>query len=176
MPNIFVAVLQSRSPDPQVSIGDVGNYSAVFELIPPTNENGYIIPSDRAIGPEEPNIAYQAPDKYSLYSPFVSGAQRLKNGNTLVTEGATGRFLEVTSSGETVWEYWNPYMDDYKLPDGSQAQPMGSFIFAQFRGTHFTTDFPAFSDKELKPISPQPEPFIFKMPPPPPTVEKDSVH
>ena len=83
--------------------------------------------------------------------------------------------MEVTASGETVWEYWNPYMDDYKLPDGTQAQPMGSFLFAQFRGTHFTSDFSAFNNKELVPISPQPDPFVFKMPPPPPPKENDSI-
>ncbi len=29
-----------------------------------------------------------------FYSFFISGAQRLPNGNTLMTEGATGRVLE----------------------------------------------------------------------------------
>jgi len=44
-----------------------------------------------------------------LYSKFVSSAQRLPNGNTLITEGAWGRFLEVTPSHEIVWEYVSPY-------------------------------------------------------------------
>ena len=72
------------------------------------------------------------------------------------------------------WEYWNPYIDNYKLPDGSVPQPIGPFIFAQYRSTHFDKDFPAFKGKDLKPITSQPEPFIFKMPPPPPAM-KDSV-
>jgi hypothetical protein len=42
-------------------------------------------------------------------SPFVSGAQRLPNGSTLITEGANGRIFEVTSDGEIVWEYVSPY-------------------------------------------------------------------
>jgi hypothetical protein len=67
-------------------------------------------------------------------------------------------------------------MHDYKLPDGSHSQPMGSFIFAQFRGTHLAPDFPAFNGKDLKPIAPQPEPFVFKMPPPPPSKENDSIN
>jgi hypothetical protein len=48
-------------------------------------------------------------DPYRFYSPYVSAAQRLPNGNTLITEGADGRIFEVTPEYETVWEYINPY-------------------------------------------------------------------
>ncbi|MDR1603667.1 MAG: aryl-sulfate sulfotransferase [Gracilibacteraceae bacterium] len=44
-----------------------------------------------------------------FYSPFVSSAQRLPNGNTLICEGSEGRFLEVTPDHELVWEFINPY-------------------------------------------------------------------
>lgn len=46
-----------------------------------------------------------------FYSFYISGAQRLPNGNTLITEGSTGRLFEVTASGELVWEYISPYYD-----------------------------------------------------------------
>jgi len=36
-------------------------------------------------------------------------AQRLPNGNTLITESSFGRFFEVTKQGEIVWEYVNPF-------------------------------------------------------------------
>lgn len=42
-----------------------------------------------------------------FFSTNISSAQRLPNGNTLITEGAPGRMFEVTSEGETVWEYMN---------------------------------------------------------------------
>ncbi len=42
-------------------------------------------------------------------SGFISSAQRLPNGNTLITEGADGRIFEVTSEHEIVWEYISPY-------------------------------------------------------------------
>ncbi|OGN95965.1 MAG: hypothetical protein A2Y89_00770 [Chloroflexi bacterium RBG_13_51_18] len=45
-----------------------------------------------------------------LYSALVSSAQRLPNGNTLITEGNSGRIIEVTAGQETVWEYISPYM------------------------------------------------------------------
>jgi hypothetical protein len=43
-----------------------------------------------------------------FFSTNISGAQRLPNGNTLVTEGANGRMFEVTKEGTIVWEYINP--------------------------------------------------------------------
>jgi len=48
-------------------------------------------------------------DKCRFYSDYVSSAQRLPNGNTLITEGSFGRFFEVTPKCETVWEYISPY-------------------------------------------------------------------
>jgi hypothetical protein len=48
-------------------------------------------------------------DANRFYSPFISSAQRLPNGNTLITEGSGGRIIEVTASHDIVWEYISPY-------------------------------------------------------------------
>ncbi|RJP33352.1 MAG: thioredoxin [Actinobacteria bacterium] len=45
---------------------------------------------------------YESPNFFSFY---ISSAQRLPNGNTLIDEGSTGRVFEVTPTGEIVWEY-----------------------------------------------------------------------
>lgn len=50
-------------------------------------------------------------DANRFYSPFISSAQRLPNGNTLITEGSGGRIFEVTAEHEIVWEYISPYWD-----------------------------------------------------------------
>jgi len=55
---------------------------------------------------------YQEEREYEFFSPRISNAQRLPNGNTLVCEGDFGRFFEVTMDGELVWEYVNPYFND----------------------------------------------------------------
>ena len=47
---------------------------------------------------------------WSFFSSFVSSAQRLPNGNTLIDEGMDGRFFQVTPSGDIVWEYVLPYV------------------------------------------------------------------
>jgi hypothetical protein len=44
----------------------------------------------------------------NFFSTNISGAQRLANGNTLITEGAPGRVFEVTAARDIVWEFMNP--------------------------------------------------------------------
>jgi hypothetical protein len=39
------------------------------------------------------------------YSPLVSSAQRLPNGNTFITSGLLGRLIEVTPDHQIVWEF-----------------------------------------------------------------------
>jgi hypothetical protein len=58
-----------------------------------------------------------------FFSTNISGAQRLPNGNTLITAGAPGRMFEVTSEGDIVWEYMYPVFNPrnavyraYRLP------------------------------------------------------------
>ena len=48
-------------------------------------------------------------DASKFYSSYISSAQRLPNGNTLITEGSDGRLIEVTPDHEIVWEFINPY-------------------------------------------------------------------
>ncbi len=55
-------------------------------------------------------------DANRFYSPFISSAQRLPNGNTLITEGSDGRIFEVTADHEIVWEFINPYWGKISMP------------------------------------------------------------
>jgi len=48
-------------------------------------------------------------EDFRFFSWYVSSAQRLPNGNTMINEGAYGRIFEITTDGEIVWEYVNPY-------------------------------------------------------------------
>ncbi|MCK4478163.1 aryl-sulfate sulfotransferase [Candidatus Bathyarchaeota archaeon] len=87
-----------------------GSYSSVDEIVPPVDSNGsYSITYGSAYGPEEQTWIYTAEPPTSLYSSGISGAQRLPNGNTLVCDGQGGRFFEVTTEKEVVWEYVNVF-------------------------------------------------------------------
>ena len=53
----------------------------------------------------------------NFYSAITGGAQRLANGNTLATLGTKGQLMEVTSSGDVVWDYHvGSNMADPKYP------------------------------------------------------------
>ncbi|PKB71028.1 MAG: aryl sulfotransferase [SAR202 cluster bacterium Io17-Chloro-G6] len=71
------------------------------------------LPSSRVIeiDPNTNQILWEYRDNpaYNFFSPYISGARRLVNGNTLITEGMFGRMFQVTPEGEVVWEYINPH-------------------------------------------------------------------
>jgi hypothetical protein len=89
---------------------DGGPYSSVDELVlPPVDSQGrYAQKLGTAYGPDQPVWSYTAPKKSDFYSSFISGAQRLPNGNTLICSGANGTVFEVTPEKEIVWKYVNP--------------------------------------------------------------------
>lgn len=60
--------------------------------------------------------SYTDPTLIPFFSPFMGGAQRLWNGNTLICESAFGRLFEVTPQGEVVWEYLIPEFAEYPEP------------------------------------------------------------
>ncbi len=77
------------------------DYSRVLEFNPLTLEIGWQYPP--------PREGFGSPLFGTFYSSFVSSAQRLLNGNTLITEGQGGRLFEVTPEHEIVWEYLSPF-------------------------------------------------------------------
>ncbi len=87
-----------------------GQYSSVDEFAPPKDSNGeYYLEPGSAYGPEDYTWTYTASPPTSFYSTVFGGAQRLKDGNTLICGGTTGKFFEVTPDEATVWQYTNPY-------------------------------------------------------------------
>ena len=74
--------------------------STVFEIKLP-NEFNLLTNSSN-----EPEVAWSFTDN-DLFFNLISGAVRLKNGNTLITEGDYG-IWEVTNQKDVVWKYKNP--------------------------------------------------------------------
>jgi hypothetical protein len=80
--------------------------TTVVEFTPEINSDGsYDLSDGVAFGPEALAWEYNPPTEEQFFSFFISGAQRLANGNTLVNQGAGGHIREVTSSGDIVWDY-----------------------------------------------------------------------
>jgi hypothetical protein len=85
-----------------------GEYSSVDEIVLPFDaQRGFLREEGRPFGPEAPAWSYSDPGTF--YSSFISGAQRLSNGNTLICSGAQGRIFEVTRERRMVWDYRNPH-------------------------------------------------------------------
>ncbi len=81
-----------------------GAYSSIEEVTPPVKADGsYEIEDGAAFGPEKPAWRYVAEPKESFFSQFLSGVQRLPNGNTLICAGMSTDLIEVTPAGKTVW-------------------------------------------------------------------------
>ena len=88
----------------------ITKYSSIDEIVPPVDNNGtYYLAPGSAYGPENPIWSYTANPLTSFYADFLSGCQRLPDGNTLICNGVAGRFFEVTPSGVTIWQYFNQY-------------------------------------------------------------------
>jgi hypothetical protein len=108
------------APNPGAPAG-VGNaqrdYSRVVELNPLTLELVW----------QYPFLNFEDGETLQhlvLYSAFVSSAQRLPNGNTLITEGENGHFIEITPRHEVVWDYVNPYFS---------KQMMTNWVYRAYR-------------------------------------------
>ncbi len=96
------------------------------------------------LDPERRDVvwSYRADVVLAFYSFMISGADRLPNGNTLVTEGATGRIFEVTPARDTVWEYVSPFT----LVDRRFGPTP-----AVFRAHRYTAESPELSGRDLRP-------------------------
>ncbi len=127
-------------PNGNIQIFDNGMHiqgmprSRIVEVNPSTNEIEW---------------CYQGKRLMEFFSPHISGAQRLWNGNTLVCEGYRGRLFEVTRDKEVVWEFYNP---DFVVDDRMDKKnpSLSSMVF---RARRYPEDFPAFEGKGLPPAA-----------------------
>jgi hypothetical protein len=88
-----------------------GGTSRILEFDPQSLEISWEYPGDR--------------DEV-LYTSIYGSQQRLNNGNTLISESNNGRILEVTRSGDVVWEYKVP---DRKLD--AKGNMVSTVVFAE---------------------------------------------
>ncbi len=144
------------------------DYSAVFELVPPIDKKGnYIIEKGKPYGPEKPAWKYIAADTLSFFAPFISGAQRMANGNTFINEGPQARFFEVTPQGKIVWEYFSPYRGEIRRPNGDPVPPM-PMTYITFRANFIAANHPGLAGRQLSP-GPPAQTFCITTATPPPS-------
>ena len=94
----------------------------------------------------------------SFYGAYISGTQRLPNGNTFICSGPTGHLFEVTpgeksattnmwGGREVVWEYNSPVARGIH----TTQTDANSGLFAIFRALRYGPDYPGLAGKTLTP-------------------------
>ncbi|MBF0122754.1 MAG: aryl-sulfate sulfotransferase [Candidatus Omnitrophica bacterium] len=73
-----------------------------------------------------------------LYSRLRGAAQRLPNGNVLITESDKGHVIEVTDSGEIVWEWYSDFFKEGPHTGKRRAiRSMKRFPYNYFQNVQF---------------------------------------
>ena len=88
-----------------------------------TAQGRYALEPGKAFGPKKAVWSYSAPKKSDFYAFFISGAQRLPNGNTLICSGPNGTLFEVTPDKQMVWKYVNPVKGGFGPGGGGPGGP-----------------------------------------------------
>jgi hypothetical protein len=95
---------------------------------------------------------YPAIPTTSLYSFYMGNAQRLPNGNTLICEGIKGNLFEVTTAGQTVWQYVCPVTTTILTQGESipvDPARTDQFMNAVFRVTRYATNYAGLLGRDL---------------------------
>ena len=149
------------------------DFSSADEFSLPVIRDGtYHRKPDAAFGPTEIDWTFEQPGE--LFSPRISGAQRLPNRNTLICSGTQHLLLEVTRYAKIAWMYRNPKrfhhpprseqprnrkptprpadlpateLDAMRIPGGIPLEDGGTM----FRAIKYPPNYPAFRDRDLSP-------------------------
>lgn len=125
-----------------------GPFSTIDEIVPPmTGAGDYVLGPHATYGPEAPVWIYRASPPGAFYAGFISGAQRLRTGHTLICSGPGGAVFEVTGNGREVWRYINPVGGGDPVEQGSTA--VGNSLF---RAVRYAMNDPGVAGLNLLPL------------------------
>ena len=135
------------------------DHSEVSQLAYPLDDPKFgAWPGGEPHPPSAPNWRYVADPPGDFLSFRLSNAQRLANGNTLITSGAQGRLFEVTPQGREVWRYVSPIVNGERLLRLLRDGPvpcgtvMGKEPFnAVYRAFRYPPDYPGLKALDLTP-------------------------
>ena len=133
--------------------GNQRGYSSIDIIEPPldtNNSNNYILTNNSTpYGPL--NLYWSYSDSINFYSPFISGAQQLENGNILICSGAQGSIFEIEyQTDSVVWDYIIPMIGPNPIAQGDTVPPMGNICF---RAQRFPPSYSGFDSLALTPTT-----------------------
>lgn len=125
---------------------DTNQVSRVETIIPPLSTNGtYSYNPAEAFGPQQTSWSYEMP----IFVDFVSGANRLANGNTFITSGPDAHLYEIDAQDSLVWEYISPVQQNGPVSQGSI--PSSNTVFRTYR---YGENHPAFATNTIRNYGP----------------------
>jgi hypothetical protein len=115
----------------------------VLELKLP--QTGYTYAKDSTGAYAQPKVVwtYAPTGQQEFFSNIMGAAQRLPNGNTLVTDATHGRAIEVTPDDKQVWVYTTPFYNTNLL------DPTGPKTNQVFRIYKYTPDYSGLDGHKL---------------------------
>ena len=133
-------------------VNRIGDYSSVDVITPVIVDGVYQMNDENRFLPNATSWSWDM--GADMYAPFVSGAERLPNGNTLITYGTQGTLYEVTLEGEIVWTYISPVSNQGIVEQGEPV-PEGNQINAKanpvFKARKYAADHPGLVGRTLSP-------------------------
>ena len=135
-------------------VGDAGVADGVTGFVNPPDAGYYNEQVQAAFTGTNDKVSNQVPWRYlsplpqAFFGSFISGTQRMPNGNTVICSGPTGHFFEVTEDREVVWEYQNPI--NMMGPQLRQTSS-NAWTFMTFRVYRYNADYPGLAGKDLTP-------------------------
>ena len=131
LPNGNLSIIDNGARRPS------GNYTRAVELDPKTDKVVWFW-GPGAVGANGSNF----------YSHYQDGAQKLPNGNWLLTTSNDGHVVEVTKDKDIVWEYANPIRREKVYAVSNEHGAAGDSIHKALR---YGKDWPGFQGKDMKP-------------------------
>ena len=118
-------------------------YSSVLELRLP--RTGYTYAKDSTGAYAQPKVVwtYAPTGQEEFFSNIMGSAQRLPNGDTLVTNATHGRAIEVNPEDKQVWNYKSPY---YNTNLFNKSGPKTNNVFRMYK---YPPDYSGLSGHKL---------------------------
>jgi hypothetical protein len=120
-------------------------YSSVEQIQPMMRDGQYVKDANGVFASTSVTV-YPKKTKGALFAAIISSAQRLSNGDTLVTYGPQGLLVEVDNSGKIVWEYENPRFTVRKDTPKESGAGIPIQPWWTFRAMHYDPTYSGLTD------------------------------
>jgi Arylsulfotransferase (ASST) len=116
-------------------------YSTVEEVTPELVDGRYTRAADGTSVAEDRTV-YPTKRADRFFAAIVSSAQRLPNGDTVMTDGPRGTIIEAAADGRVVWEYENTHFTVRKNTPKSSGSGEPIEPWWMFRSLRYAPDYP----------------------------------